>query len=53
MRRQALGAVLGHVAAEPLRKVTQMLVHASSSLLRPGAKARRRPNSQLLFLTGI
>jgi hypothetical protein len=45
--------MLGHMAAEPLRKVTQMIVHAASSLLRPGAEARRRTNSQLLFLTGI
>jgi hypothetical protein len=53
MRGQALGAMLGHVAAEPLRKVTQMLVHASSSLLRPGVEARRRTDSRLLILTGI
>ena len=53
VRRQTLGAMLGHVAAEPLRKVTQMLVHASSSLLRPGVEARRRTDSRLLILTGI
>jgi hypothetical protein len=52
MRGQALGAMLGHVAAEPLRKVTQMLVRLVS-LLRPGVEARRRTDSRLLILTGI
>ncbi len=53
VRRQTLGAMLGQVAAEALCKVTEMVVHAASFLLRPGAEARRHTNGRLLFFTRI
>jgi hypothetical protein len=36
-----------------LCKVTEMVVHAASFLLRPGAEARRHTNGRLLFFTRI